>query len=333
MGKSILYVSDQGAGLHKESERIVIKKDNAVIGEVRTDMIDTVVLFGGVQFTNPVVCLLARHNITLSLCTLSGRLVAKLAPPMSLNIERSLNQFDMSKDPEWKLNSAKNVVLGKLKGYKLLLRHYMKYKATDSMKSALPEIDMYGFRTRMSTQISSLYGIEGSAGRFWFEQLRKLINCDSFDGRNRRPPRDMVNSLLSLFYSLLSNKIANILDGVGLNPGLGFYHANEYGRASLALDLMEEYRSILVDRFVISMVNRRLVDEGDFEDREGGIYLKASELKAVIKHWEGHLMESLRFPWGISTWTEVIMRSIDMYRKCVDSKRVYLPLVLDGAKA
>ncbi len=145
--------------------------------------------------------------------------------------------------------------------------------------------------------LDELLGVEGRAARVYFNLFGRMLLCDfDFDGRRKRPPPDPVNALLSLTYTMVFNEIASLLDGLGFDPYLGFLHSSRYGRASLAADLMEEFRAPVADRFVLNFVNRKMVTSEDFvlDPLTGGCHLRKQALKTFFNYWDKWLREPRR---------------------------------------
>lgn len=295
---AILYITEQGAILRKSGDRIVVEKDEAVLLEVPCHKIDAVLIFGAVQVTTQALSELLEHGIELALLTRHGRLKGQLTPIKSKNILLRMAQYERSRDPQFSLAVAKEIVRAKIANGLEILRRFT-YNHPDRRGEMTPEMARLEECERQIDQEEGregLNGIEGVAARAYFGAFGKMILADlSFPGRKRRPAPDPVNALLSFGYTLIANEIHSLLDAIGFDPYLGFFHQIDYGRPSLALDLMEEFRHPLVDRFTLTLVNRRVLTEGDFhlDGASGSMYLNPEAMKTYFSHFERWMREDL----------------------------------------
>lgn len=325
---STLYISDPECALRKRSDRLVIEKDDAEIAEIRCDLIDTVILLGPIEFSTSVLFELASHGIEMAICTQSGKIIAQLTPPHPSNIDREVKQYDLFRDTVWALASAKNVVHAKLRGCNDLLEDASRNLASEPLRLAIFDMNDIILQTQAVTDIESLLGVEGSAGAKWFSLFGLLLKDRPFPGRTRRPPTDPVNAMISLGYSLVTTELNGMIDAVGLNPAFGFLHKAEYSRPSLALDLLEEFRSPLVDRFVVKAFNLKQFADGDFENRDGGCYLTRESFKRFLREWDRYQSTDFNLAWGVRTWNEAFRAAVNQLRACIDIGIPYLPLPL-----
>ncbi len=326
---STLYISDPECALRKRSDRLVVEQEGVEIAEIRCDLIDTVILLGPIEFSTAVVFELAYHNIEMAICTQSGKIIAQLTPPHPANIDRVLKQYDLFRDAAWTLASAKNVIQAKLNGCNDLLEDASRNLESEPLRLAISEMNDFASRVPDATEMASLLGVEGSAGARWFSLFGLLLKDRTFTGRSRRPPVDPVNALLSLGYSLVTTELNGLIDAVGLNPSFGFLHKPEYGRPSLALDLLEEFRAPLVDRFVVKVFNLKQFSDSDFEARDGGCYLTRDSFKRFLKEWERYQLADFNLAWGVRTWNEAFRAAVGRLRECIDDGTPYLPIPLD----
>ncbi len=326
--KRTMYITDLDVALRKRSERIVIERKGEEIAEIRCDELDTIILLGPIEFSTQVLFKLAQHGIELAICNSRGKLIAQLTPPCSLNSGRLIKQIDLFRDSTWALESAKNTVRAKLSGCISLLEDSSRNMQLPAMKDAISALKEIKKKVEVAETIGSLLGIEGSAGNVWFAAFGLMLKDRDFDGRNRRPPRDPINAMLSLGYSLTASEISGLIDACGLNPFFGFYHQLHYGRPVLALDLMEEFRARLVDRFVLRTFNLKQFAENDFEESGEGYLLKPDAFKRFLKLWEEYQMTDFNLPWGVKTFNEAFRASVEQLRKCIDAGSPYSPLPL-----
>ena len=293
-----LYLTEQGSVLRKTGDRLIVQKDNEVLLDVHCNKIEAVLIFGNVQFTTQAVHELFEHGIEMALLTRTGRLVGQITSPSTKNIELRIEQFKKHHDEVFKLNLSKAIVEGKLNNGLNVLKNFSynhpEINLADEMVSteaSLRDINRTG-------DIATLMGVEGFAARTYFAGFGKMILGDfSFEGRKKHPSTDPVNALLSFGYTLIFNEISSLLDGLGFDPYLGYFHAVEYGRASLASDIQEEFRAI-VDRFTLYLINNRILAEDDFyqNPKTGGMYLKREAMKRYFAEYEKYLSHVFTHP-------------------------------------
>jgi CRISPR-associated protein Cas1 len=208
-----------------------------------------------------------------------------------------LAQFRAATDERRALILGRRFVCAKIRNARVLLRRNHRALPT----SVLTELRCATHRARGAESLQQLLGIEGSAARLYFQNFSGMLRRDLgeaflFDGRNRRPPRDPVNALLSFVYALLAAEWTATLSGIGFDPYLGFYHQPRYGRAALALDLMEEFRPIVADSVVLTVVNGGVVRDEDFDRAATGVALKPAARKRVIEAFERRMEEIVTHP-------------------------------------
>ena len=291
-----LYLTEQGAVLRKSSDRLIVTKDKATLLEVPCHAIDAVLIFGNVQFTTAAVRELMEHNIEMALFTRRGKLLCQLTPPMGKNVPMRLAQYERARDPAFTLAFAKQVVTAKVRNGLTLVRQYAYNHPDADLQRALDELAGYTERIAAATTTDELFGVEGNAARIYFTAFSRMLRgAVKFPGRRKRPAPDPVNALLSFGYTLLFNEIASLLDGVGFDPHIGFFHRPDYGRASLAADLVEEFRAPVVDRLTLRLLNTRVFTPDDFylQTNSGSMYLQRDSLRKYFTAYEELLGEPL----------------------------------------
>lgn len=247
-----LYLTEQGVVLRKTGKRLVVTRQEEVLLEVPCHQIDSVMLFGGIDFTTPAARQLCEHGISLALLTRRGKLVCRLAPPTGKNVTLRLAQYDRSRDDVFCLRLARALVSAKLRNAAALVRQHADNYGAAEFRADLDELEQSGERIATAGDLAAILGVEGNAARVYFGALRKMLRVPmAFPGRERRPPPDPVNALLSLGYTMLFNEVASLIEAAGLDPYVGFYHQVDYGRRSLAADLVHRR----LDR--IKLIERR----------------------------------------------------------------------------
>lgn len=287
-----LYLIEQGSVLRKTGDRLIVEKDDTELLEVECFKIDTVFLFGNVHVTTPALTELLEHGIELALLTQGGRLKGQLTPPKAKNVLLRMAQYKQSQEPMGTIGLARTFVDAKVRNALALLTRQQRNYPERGFASYREELDRLRAALTTAETLDSLRGFEGTAARSYFAGFALACRTElSFEGRQRRPPTDPVNALLSFGYTLVGAELTSLLDAMGFDPYIGFYHQLDYGRPSLALDLLEEFRAPAVDRFVLNLVNLRTLQASDFvqDEESGGLRLDRKALGKFFRAYEGHL--------------------------------------------
>jgi CRISPR-associated protein Cas1 len=273
-----------------------VTKDGKRVLQVPAMKVDQVVVFGNVQVTTPALAFLLRHGIDVAFLSSRGVFRGRLQPPHSRNIYLRRAQHARAVDPVFRLGLARAVVSAKIGNARTLcmrLERKGHAKDTDEIERRLQDL-----RDRTArASLDELRGIEGVAAGLYYSVLRSVLSDDlGFARRTRRPPRDPVNLLLGFAYTLLLNNVMAAIEIVGLDPYVGFYHAEKYGRPALALDMMEEFRPVVADALVLMLVNKRVIQAEDFTEEFGQIRLGAAGRRRVLHQWSEKVNDEIRHP-------------------------------------
>ncbi len=268
---AVAYLQEPGSFVGKRGEHLVVKKDGQEIQKVPMHAVRHVVVMGNVQMSTQAMETLAANGITISYLNSYGRFVGAFVPAPSKNVSLREQQFRKFADPATCLALARSVVRAKIANQRaFLMRHLREADAPGRNDPAAQEMAALLQRVDDAPSIESLLGIEGQAAAVYFGNFGRLLKSPpagrtfDFNGRNRRPPRDPVNALLSFAYALLAKDCFHAVCTVGFDPYKGFFHAGRYGRPSLALDLMEEFRTIIADSVVLTLINNQMLTPDDF---------------------------------------------------------------------
>jgi CRISPR-associated protein Cas1 len=292
-----LYITEQGAKLTRESHRLLVIRGDEVLLDVPVIKVERVLIFGYAQITTQALELLLNEGVSTSFLSMDGRLKGTLEAIGSKNIPLRMKQYERSRDPEFCLSLAKRIVTGKIRNQKRLVQRFAHNRPAEDFAVALRDMDIMLGAVERRTAIGGLMGVEGRATAVYFEAYGRMFNQESrFEKRSRRPPRDPVNSLLSLGYTLLSNEYFSAVAAVGLDPYLGFFHQIDYGRPSLALDLVEELRHPLVDMLTLDVFNRKILQTSDFCQQAGGFYLTSDARKKYLAKYERRMTIKFKHP-------------------------------------
>lgn len=313
-----LYVTTPETYLSKDGTNVVVSLEGKEIFRIPISNLESINTFGYQGASPGVMRLCAENGVALSFFSPQGRFIARIQGPVNGNVLLRARQYEILNDLQEKQRLASRFIFGKIYNSRVILRRFIRDYPTNKKIQSVEEtaelLRRLSLRTGKNPEIDTLRGLEGEAAAAYFTVFPNLIlNPDlyfRFNGRSRRPPTDPVNAMLSFGYSLLANDCASALEGVGLDPVAGFMHSLRPGRNSLALDLMEEMRCYIVDRFVISLINNRQMSPTDFKIHtdaidatqtsvvftEGGLkkFLSAWQTKKKIEFTHPFLNEKIK---------------------------------------
>ena len=304
--QNTLYVMTPHAFAHLENTTVRIDVDHEKRLQVPLHHLSGLVTFGNVMVSPALMHRLADEGKSLVLLNEHGRFKARMEGPISGNILLRQAQHQAANDPAATLEHACACVAGKLKNSRVNLQRGARETADAEESTTLTRAaDNLAASLRSAaatTTLDELRGVEGEAARGYFAGLNLIVKPQmrehfQLDGRTRRPPLDRFNALISFLYAMLMNDCRSALETVGLDPQLGYLHAVRPGRAALALDLQEEFRSILADRLALTLINRGQLTAGDFEIREGGaVMLGEKGRRTVVTAWQERKQEEITHP-------------------------------------
>jgi CRISPR-associated protein Cas1 len=295
-----LYLVEQGSRLTRERRRLLITKDGETLARLAVIQVSQVIVFGNVEISTPAIKLLLDEGIEVVFLSLKGRFYGRLIGAESGHGSLRVAQVLRSQDPDFALATAQQMVRGKLHNTKVFLQRYARRLGQRSLEDAVAGVDSLLARVARTTAISSLSGVEGQATAIYFGVWKDLLQPPwRFEKRVRRPPVDPVNVLLSFGYTILSQNVLGAVLTVGLDPYVGFLHQLSYNRPSLALDLMEEFRPLIVDSVVLRCLNNQILKEEDFtytEDEARPILLSPEGVKRFVRELEQRLTQEFKHP-------------------------------------
>ena len=320
---NVLYVTSSDAYIALDGENVVIRKDDREALRMPLLNLEGIVTFGYTGASPALMGACAKRNISLCFMTANGRFLARSVGEVRGNVLLRKQQYRVSDDEIQSLLVAKNMISGKLYNSRWVIErairdHGMRLdadklkRASDFIKNSISAVNSCG-------SLDELRGIEGEGAARYFGVFNDLILQQQadfvFNGRNRRPPLDRINALLSFVYTLLANETASALETVGLDPYVGFLHRDRPGRISLALDVMEEFRPVMADRFVISLINKREVNKKGFTVQENGAVIMDSQTrKTVLNAWQERKRETIthpflseKLPWGLVPYVQAML--------------------------
>jgi len=300
-----LYVTTQGAYLAKEGETVCVSIENEKRLQVPIHTLGGIVCFGRVMCSPFLMGFCAEQNVGLSFLSENGRFLARVQGPVSGNVLLRREQYRKADDPQFSADMTRFILAGKIANSRTVLQRAVRDHGAKLPAAELGRIVMLLADTLKRIQdepsLNILRGIEGEAARYYFSVFDRLITHQKkafrFNGRNRRPPMDNVNALLSFIYTLLLHDVRSALEGVGLDPAVGFLHRDRPGRPGLALDLMEEFRPFLADRLVLSLINLKQVGPKGFRKTEtGAVSMSDDTRKEVIMAYQKRKQDEIYHP-------------------------------------
>ena len=302
---NVLYVDEQGCAIKKTGQRLLVVKEHDVLRDIPLIHLGQVVISGNVNLTTPAMQTLLHEGIPVVFLSAYGRYHGALTPQVSRNSLLRTAQHRVAVNATQCLALSKAFVHGKLVNMRTMLQR-RKWQAPDIADSALEplianikSIQAMEKRVDRASELSELLGIEGNASAAYFAAFNFMLKSEmgfDFQRRSRRPPADATNALLSFAYSLLTADLISAIQTVGLDPYVGFFHQLKYGKPCLALDLMEEFRPIIADSVVITLINNRRIKPTDFTQSHGGWYLKDNCRKAFYAAYETRKNETITHP-------------------------------------
>ena len=300
-----LYVTTQGAYVAAEGETVVVRVEREDRAQFPLHMLEGIVCFGRVSCSPALMGLASDKGIGISYLTERGRFLARVQGPVSGNVLLRRQQFRMADDANFPAAFAQVVVTAKIANCRTVLlralRDHPEAPGATAIERATAQLAKSLEDLQPGLILEEVRGIEGDAARTYFDVFDHLIvaqkDAFSFHGRSRRPPTDNVNALLSFVYTLLTHDTSSALEAVGLDPQVGYLHADRSGRPSLALDLVEEFRPFIGDRLVLSLINRRQVQGSGFVQGEtGGVVMDDDARKTVLVAYQDRKQEEIKHP-------------------------------------
>jgi CRISP-associated protein Cas1 len=298
-----LYATTEGAWLHQDGANIVMEVEKEIRARLPVHMLQSVVCIGRIAVSPQLLGFCAEQGISICYLTSNGRFLARVEGPVSGNVLLRREQYRRTDNPVGCAAIVRNLLVGKVHNQRAVLArgwrdHGERISNPTAFQQALRRLKRIPQSLLSESSVDVLRGLEGEAAQVYFGVFDQLIRVDSpvlrFSGRNRRPPRDAFNALLSFLYTLLTHDCRSALETVGLDPAVGFLHRDRPGRPSLALDLAEEFRPLLGERLALSLINRLQVTERDFRCFDNGaVFLKEEARKTVLVAYQERKREEL----------------------------------------
>jgi len=318
-----LYITNPDYYLSLDGLNIVVTEKNNEVGRIPLHNLEGIITFGYAGVSPALMGECAKNGISLSFLSYSGKFLAGIHGTIKGNVILRKEQFKISEDPIRSMRIAKNFIIGKIYNSKWVIeratRDHPLRLDVEKLKRKSQYLTNCLKMIEKINGLDELRGIEGVAASVYFSVFDDLILQQKetfiFSNRNKRPPLDNVNAMLSFAYTLLVSMCSSGLETVGLDPYVGFMHSDRPGRASLALDLMEELRAVYADRFVLTMINKKILNESDFIEKENGSVIMTDDArKTFLKHWQNKKQEVIKHPflddkveWGMVPYVQALL--------------------------
>lgn len=320
-----LYITSPDSYLSLDGENIVVLDKEKEVGRVPLHNLEAIVSFGYRGVSPALMGGCADRNISLCFLSPQGKFLARVTGTVRGNVLLRKKQYEISKNSRDSMLIARNCILGKVYNSRWILERATRDHALqidlEQVKRASTFLKESLVNIEKCQGVNQLRGYEGEAASVYFGVFNQLILQQKkdfiFNGRSKRPPLDNVNAMLSFAYTMLTNMVSSALEMVGLDPYVGFMHTDRPGRVSLALDLVEELRSVFADRFVLSLINRKMVVKRDFVKKEDGAVIMSDNMrKMFLTEWQNKKKEVITHPylgekveWGMVPFVQAMLLS------------------------
>ncbi|RJP80280.1 MAG: type I-C CRISPR-associated endonuclease Cas1 [Desulfobacteraceae bacterium] len=300
-----LFVTTQGSYLSKDGETVAVKVEKEIKVRIPIHTLSGIVCFGNVSMSPFLMGFCAEKDVSVSFLTEYGRFLARVTGPVSGNVLVRREQYRRADCEQFSSAIASSIISAKISNSRTVLKRFLRDHAgknnSEAIDTAIQRLENALKETQNASSLNILRGIEGNAASAYFSAFNHLIvirkNDFEFNERNRRPPLDPVNCLLSFLYTLLMHDVRSAIECVGLDPAVGFLHRDRPGRPGLALDLMEEFRSFMADRLTLSLINLGQVTQKDFFKKDNGaVYMTDEGRKTVLMAYQKKKQDEIFHP-------------------------------------
>ncbi len=323
---AVLYIKEQGAFVQRQGDRIVVTKNNNKLLDIPVFKLENIALIGNVQVSTQALHFLMMNAVDVSFLTYSGKYVGNIASDASKNIFLRFEQYQYYLDIQRRLNMAKTIIDNKIGNQMAIIKNHRWTGSSYNWHRDIESMEKYRRRLPEAKTSNEILGIEGICSNIYFGAFGQMLKCDfEFTGRNRRPPKDPINVILSLAYTFLTKEVSSALDSESFETYLGFLHGIRYGRKSLALDMVEEFRQPVVDRLIILIFNKKMINVYDFDtEDEDRIVLNEEGFKKFCTEYE-RWMTGKNSLSGEKSFRGIIRTQIAALKKSITSGEEYVP--------
>lgn len=326
---AVIYIKEQGAVVQKKGGRIAVSKNAQPLMEFTVSNINGIALMGNVQVTAQALHFLMQQGIDISHYTYGGQYLGQTAAESSKNIFLRLSQYELYNNETRRLEMAAAIVANKISNQLCVISRH-RWEEYPEWKKDAEQIRKLQEKISTAETTNELLGIEGLCSNIYFRTFGRMFCCDfEFHGRNRRPPRDPINVIISLGYTFLTKEICSALEAESFEPYLGFLHGIRYGRKSLALDIVEEFRQPVIDRMALKMFNKRMLSKYDFENGEDRVILNTDGFRKFCAEYEKWMTGKGSGEDG-SGFRRIIRRQVGSLKQCIQKGTLYVPFSLEA---
>ena len=322
---AVLYIKEQGAYVKKCGKRIQVEKEGKRLADFPVFQVSNVNVIGNVQVTTQTLNFLMQEGVDVSFFSRSGTYIGHMTAAASRNIFLRMAQYDCYRDIRRRLVIARRIVENKVNNQVALIRKYRWKPEEYDRKNDLQEIDRMLATLKGKETANEIMGVEGICSAVYFRAYGHMFRCRlEFPGRNRRPPKDPINVMLSLTYTFLTKEVASTLEAESFETYLGFLHGIRYGRKSLALDIVEEFRQPVADRLVLRLFNKQMMSEYDFEFEGGGVLLCEEGFRKFCMEYEKWMTQPVS-EMDPRSFRDILKEQVGLLKKAVREKGEYIP--------
>ena len=332
---SYLYVCEQGATIGIGENRFQVKYKDGMIKSIPAETLEVIEVFGKVQVTTQCIGECLKRGIDILFYSTNGAYFGRLISTSHVNVQRQRKQAELDKNLEFKLAFSRRIIEAKIRNQIVVLRRYARTAGRDISRSVVEMQNMYK-KLERAVSVEQIMGYEGTAAKIYFRELGELVEREfAFNGRSRRPPRDPFNSLISLGYSIMMNELYGKLEGKGLNPYFGLLHKDREKHPTLASDLVEEWRAVLVDSTALSMLSGHELLKNDFYYgiEQPGVFLEKEAFKKYVQKLETKFRTQNKYLSYIDysvSFRKALDLQIDRLVKAIETEdpAVYIPITI-----
>lgn len=326
-----IYITENGVYLHKRGGRLIIDKDDVTITEIPLELVEDITVVNTSQISASLITECFTKNIPVSWISTSGKLYGSLFSYTFIDIFKQKQQFDLLSHEDFYFKLAQNIVSAKIHNQLVLLRRYNRTMKLEKVQELINYLANTQKNIKYTSDNNELLGYEGLASRIYFSALGMITNKPfQFTKRTKQPPRDPFNAMLSMGYSILFNEILSSVLAIGLHPYIGFFHQLAKGHPALVSDLIEEWRTVIIDSMVLSLIKRGTITENMFTTNKRGCYFSPEGKKIFLNAYNKKLHTENKYISGEHSYRESLRIQCQNYAKAIAHKDIdiYKPIKL-----
>jgi CRISPR-associated protein Cas1 len=334
---SYLYITDQGARISIKDNQIIIENIEGISKSVPVEVVEGIFIFGNVNLTTPFIQEMLQKIIPVTFLSSTGSYFGKLESTANTNIIKQGHQFKILYDAAFCMEFSRKIIAAKVNNQLVILRRYGRTRQDEKIEQAIEHMTILKHQIDSTTDSNELMGYEGMIARHYFAALGRIVPKPFyFEGRSKQPPKDPFNSLLSLGYTMFMYEIYNVIVASGLSPYLGIFHKPRNQHPTLASDLIEEWRAVVIDSLCLNLLSRNMITLDDFEIAKDthAVYIDKAAIKKFLTYYEQKIRtenEYMKVPNGErSDYRACLHMQVKNYYKAIQAKNpdLYQPIIL-----